>query len=80
MYTLYVNDEYFGHTSYIGTWNEWLIGMADCFRQWYNERDMDEPEMAALSYNEWVSDNMERHLTVADADDITDWPRLDDCL
>lgn len=68
--TLMVNDEYFGEKM-LGTRDEFRATLLGNFRAWYADYE------GEMSFDEYVENALDEHLTEADADEIENCERLD---
>jgi hypothetical protein len=76
--TYYINDEYFGSESYVGTREEFKAGLekAGTFQEWYrNAYAKREDGEDILDYEEWVENELDEHLSKASPEDIARFPR-----
>ena len=70
---LFINDEYLGSETYVGTREEFKTVLAPCFVDWFkNAQDEDD----FSNFDEWVELQLDRHLTVADDSDIASYKRI----
>lgn len=69
MNTLMTNDEYFGE-SMVGTRDEFRATLMGNFREWHADYE------GEMSFDEYVENALDEHLTEADADEIENCERL----
>ena len=85
--TLYMNNEKFGSTSYIGTWDQWKTGMENSFREWYADyentlsdklyhQEIDAEDSNPIPYEQWVEETMDECLSAATDEDVANYERL----
>jgi len=76
--TLYIADNSIDSEGYIGTREEWEIGMKETLKSWYNEWLQTESEIKEpMSFEEWAEATLDELLEECPDDEIDEYTRLD---